>query len=178
MELSINILNLALLKGHQRFGAILTVFKIFESMTLQIISQNGESSSYNILCMVNLNREIKNQLGESSPSFIFRMVKQKIWHQFNCGSWEVCKFLKSMNIQIISLYGESLSYDILCRVNLNLEIKNQLGESSPNFIFRIVNCYLIVLEIDELMVNHDQMILLKKSMEVKTWGGWVDNTDW
>ena len=48
------------------------------------------------------------------------------------------------------------------KVNLDQEKTNQLGESSPNFIFAMVNLAPIILERGELMVNPDLMILLKR----------------
>ena len=48
------------------------------------------------------------------------------------------------------------------KVNLDLEKTNQLGESSPNFIFAAVNLDPIVMEKNELMVNLEVTILLKR----------------
>ena len=48
------------------------------------------------------------------------------------------------------------------KMNLDLEKNNQLGESSPNFIFRVMNLDPIVIEKGELMVNPDLTILLKR----------------
>ena len=56
-------------------------------------------------------------------------------------------------------------------MNLDLEKTNQLGESSPNFIFAAVNLDPIVIEKSELIVSLDLTILLKRWTEVKTW--WV-----
>ena len=54
-----------------------------------------------------------------------------------------------------------LFYYFLClKANLDLEKTNQLGESSPNIIFALVNLDLIILEKSELMVNPDLTILL------------------
>ena len=59
--------------------------------------------------------------------------------------------------------GVSLFYHFLyLKVNLDLEKTNQLGESSPNFIFVAVNLDPIVIEKSELMVNLDLTILLKR----------------
>ena len=44
-------------------------------------------------------------------------------------------------------------YCLYLKVNLDLEKTNQLGESSPNFIFAPVNLDPIVMEKSELMVN-------------------------
>ena len=62
-------------------------------------------------------------------------------------------------------------YFLYFKANLDLEKTNQLGESSPNFIFAVVNLDPIILERGELMVNPDLTILLKRWNEVKTWGG-------
>ena len=65
-----------------------------------------------------------------------------------------------------------LFYNFLClKVNPDIEKTNQLGESSPNFIFAVVNFEPIILDKGELMVNSDLTTLLKKWTEVKTWGG-------
>ena len=48
------------------------------------------------------------------------------------------------------------------KVDLDQEKTNQLGESSPNFIFAAVNLHPIVIEKSELMVNLDLTILLKR----------------
>ena len=53
-------------------------------------------------------------------------------------------------------------YFLYFKVNLDLEKTNQLGESSPNFIFVVVNLDPIILERGELMANPDLMILLKR----------------
>ena len=53
-------------------------------------------------------------------------------------------------------------YFLNLKVNLYLEKTNQLGESSPNFIFAVVNLDPNVIEKSELMVNLDLMILLKR----------------
>ena len=66
----------------------------------------------------------------------------------------------------------SLFYYFLClKVNLDLEKTNQLGESSSNFIFAVVNLDPIILEKRWIDVNPDLTILLKRWTEVKTWGG-------
>ena len=51
-------------------------------------------------------------------------------------------------------------YFVYLKVNLDLKLMNQLGESLPNFIFAVVNLDPIVLERGELMVNLDLTILL------------------
>ena len=54
-------------------------------------------------------------------------------------------------------------YYFLCfKVNLDLENTNQLGESSPNFIFAVVNLDPIIWKRGELMANPALMILLKR----------------
>ena len=55
-----------------------------------------------------------------------------------------------------------LFYCLYLKVNLDLEETNQLGESSPNFIFAAVNLDQIVMEKSELMVNLEVTILLKR----------------
>ena len=52
-------------------------------------------------------------------------------------------------------------YFVYLKVNLDLEKTNQLGESSPNFIYAAVNLDLIVIKNGGLMVNLDLTILLK-----------------
>ena len=65
-----------------------------------------------------------------------------------------------------------LFYCFLClKVNLDLEKTNQLGESSLNFIFAVVNLDPFFWKRGELMVNPDLTILLKRWIEVKIWGG-------
>ena len=52
-----------------------------------------------------------------------------------------------------------LFYYFLClKVNLDLEKTNQLGESSPNFIFAVVNLDPLFWKRGELMVNPDLTI--------------------
>ena len=53
-------------------------------------------------------------------------------------------------------------YCLYLKVNLDLEKTNQLGESSPNFIFAAVNLDSIVMEKNELMVNLEVTTLLKR----------------
>ena len=53
-------------------------------------------------------------------------------------------------------------YFAYLKVNLDLEKTNQLGESSPKYIFVVVNLDPIVIEKSELMVNLDSTILLKR----------------
>ena len=56
-----------------------------------------------------------------------------------------------------------LFYYFLClKANLDLEETNQLGESSPKFIFVVVNLDPIIWKRGELMVNPDLAILLKR----------------
>ena len=55
-----------------------------------------------------------------------------------------------------------LYYFLYLKVNLDLEKTNQLGESSPNFIFAVVNIDPIVTEKGKLMVNLDLTILFKR----------------
>ena len=56
-------------------------------------------------------------------------------------------------------------------MNLDIEKTNQLGESSPNFIFAVVNLDPIVKEKGDLMVNLHIAILLERWTELNTWGG-------
>ena len=68
--------------------------------------------------------------------------------------------------------GVLLFYHLVyLKVNLNLEKTNQLGESSPNFIFSAVNLDRIVTEKSEPMVNLNLTILMKMWTKVKTRGG-------
>ena len=53
-------------------------------------------------------------------------------------------------------------YFVYLKVNLDLEKTNQLGESSPNFIFVAVNIDPIVIEKRSTVVNLDLTILLKR----------------
>ena len=66
-----------------------------------------------------------------------------------------------------------LFYYFLClKANRDLEKTIPLGESSPNFIFAVVNLDPSFFgKKSELMVNPDLTILLKRWTEVKTWGG-------
>ena len=103
-------LELTLLKGRQRFDAVLTsnletsnleVYKFWDWWIFKyFIFGHCESSTYNIWSMVNLER--------------------------------MCVLL--------------FYYFLYFKVNLDLEKTNQLGESSPNFIFAVVNLDPIILE--------------------------------
>ena len=60
-------------------------------------------------------------------------------------------------------------YFLYLKLKLDLDKQNQLGESSPNFIFAAVNLDQIVIEKKgELMVNLCLTILLKMWTEMKT----------
>ena len=60
--------------------------------------------------------------------------------------------------------GVLLFYHIIyLKVNFDLEKTNQLGESSPNFVFAVVNLDPFFIEKKtELMANLDLTILLKR----------------
>ena len=69
-------------------------------------------------------------------------------------------------------------YFVYFKVNLDLEKINQLGESSPSFIFAAVNLDPIVLEkrwIDGESWPNDFVVNVNR---VKTWGGYVQDTLW
>ena len=56
-----------------------------------------------------------------------------------------------------------LFYYFLClEANRDLEKTNQLGESSPNLIFTVVNLDPIIWKRGKLMVNPDLTILLQR----------------
>ena len=57
------------------------------------------------------------------------------------------------------------------KVNLDLEKTNQLGESSPNFIFVVVNLDPIILEMRWIDGESWPNDFVKRWTEVKTWGG-------
>ena len=105
-----------------------------------------ESWGAYILGLVNLHLIFFFDHGESLPS--------KIWSTVNFERTDVLLFY----------------YFLYLKVNLDLEKTNQLGESSPNFIFAAMNLDPIVMKKSEL-VNLDLTILLKRWTEVKTWGG-------
>ena len=115
--------------------------------------QRFNAISTSILRYINLG------IGESSPNLFFKHVESlpsKIWSTVNLVRTGVLLFY----------------YCVYLKVNLDLEKTNQLGESSPNFIFAAVNRDPFVRKKKKkLMVNLDLTILLKRWTEVKTWGG-------
>ena len=71
---------------------------------------------------------------------------------FGIGKSSPVLFLDMMNLHLIIfkawwILNERAFYNFLCfKVNLDLENTNQLGESSPNFIFAVVNLDPTILE--------------------------------
>ena len=105
--------------------------------------------------MGTLNSPSSTVVKDSTPS------RRRILRCIHFGIYESSPnlFLNMVNLYLLSTVnlnqtGVSLFYYCLyLKVNLDLEKTNQLGESSPNFIFAVVNLDPIVIEKGELMVN-------------------------
>ena len=90
------------------------------------VVKDSTPSQHRILRCINFG------IGESSPKLFFEhgeSLPSKIWSTVNL-EWT----------------GILLYYLLYLKVNLDLEKTNQLGESSPNFIFAAVNLDPIVIE--------------------------------
>ena len=121
------------------------------------VGKNSTPSRRRILRCINFG------IGNSSPNLFLNMMKFYVVH---------VKFEAQWILNERAFY--CFNYFVYLKVNLDLEITNQLGESSLNFIFAAVNldpvCYR---KKGELMVDLGLTILLKGEQRWRLEVDWV-----